>query len=57
LELEDLLVVEAMRSLLEERSHRRGRKVASADQPLVVLLDREHRGHPDQAAAEGGRCG
>src|SRR3954466_9678497 len=53
LELEDLLVAVAMGPLLEERPHRRGGQVAPADQPLVVLLDGEHRGQADQRAVVG----
>jgi hypothetical protein len=53
LELEDLLVGVSMGPLLEERPHRLGGQVAPADQPLVVLLDGEHRGQADQALVVG----
>jgi hypothetical protein len=42
-----------MVSILEDRDHRGGRQVASADEPFVVLFDREHRGEPDQGTVVG----
>src|SRR6266516_2476331 len=42
-----------MGPLLEERPHRRGAQVAAPDQPLIVLLDGEHRGQADQRAVVG----
>jgi hypothetical protein len=35
-------------SVREDERDRLGREVAAADQPLIVLLDAEHPGEPDQ---------
>jgi hypothetical protein len=37
----------------EDERDRLGRQVAAADQPLIVLLDAEHPGEPDQRAVVG----
>jgi hypothetical protein len=42
-----------MEALLEKRLHRAGREVATADQPLVVLLDAQHPGEADQRGVVG----
>jgi hypothetical protein len=48
----DLLVYVVIWSYQDERD-RLGREVAAADQPLIVLLDAEHPGEPDQRAVIG----
>jgi hypothetical protein len=39
--------------LIEDRFQRMGREVAAADEPLVVLLDHDAGGEPEQGAVGG----